>query len=241
MKTIKVWYLYHSSFALKIDKNFIIFDYFEDKPFNNKQGLIAGVIDPREIRDLKVYVFSSHHHSDHFNPIIFKWRKDIKDITYILSSDIETERNSNINFMSPHEELRIDNLHIRTLKSNDEGVAFHIKIDNTNIYFAGDLNWWKWDGEPQDWIDGIEKIYFNEMKLLKSLPVDIAFLPIDPRLEDNYALNLDYFTKEVHHESIIFPMHFSDQWIVNDWLKRDGYMKNFKIKIIHHRGECFKL
>lgn len=240
MKAVKVWYLYHSSFALQIEDHFLIFDYFNDKSDSNKHSLSSGVIDPNEIKDFKVYVFSSHHHQDHYNSLIFKWRQTIKDITYILSSDIHSKETLNTYYLEPHIDEQIDELRIKTFKSNDEGVAFHISLKGLNLFFSGDLNWWKWEGEDKEWIEGIEKIYFDEMYKLKPLAVDIAFIPVDPRLEKNYALSLDYYSKEIHPESIVFPMHFSDQYEYEYWLKRDGYDKNNNLKNIKHRGEMFK-
>ena len=240
MKDVKVWYLYHSSFALQIEDHFLIFDYFNDTPDSNTRSLASGVIEPNEIKNYKVYVFSSHHHQDHYNPLIFKWRETIKDITYILSSDIYSKETLNTYFLEPHVDAQIDELKIKTFKSNDEGVAFHINLKGLNIFFSGDLNWWKWDGEDQEWIDGIEKIYFDEMDKLKPLPVDIAFIPVDPRLDENYALSLDYYSKEIHPESIVFPMHFSEKYKYASWLKRDGYDGNNFIKIIRQRGKSFK-
>ncbi len=241
MTSVKIWYLYHSSFALQIEDVFLIFDYFNDSPVSNKRSIYNGVINPVEIKDLKVFVFSSHRHHDHFNPLIFKWRETIKNITYIFSSDIKTNTSSDVHFLEPNVDKQIDELRVRTFQSNDEGIAFHISLKNNNVFFAGDLNWWKWEDEDQEWIDGIEEIYFKEMDKLKAIPVDIAFLPVDPRLEKNYALNLDYFSKKIHPESIIFPMHFADKWQYEQWLTRDGYDQNPKIKLIHHRGEKFEI
>lgn len=239
MSAIKVWYLYNSSFAIDIEEYFLIFDYFNDVPSPNKHGLQAGVIDPNEITDKKVFVFVSHRHADHYNPLILNWREQIKDIAYILSSDIKANKHIDTHFLKAHEEIQLDKLKIKSFLSNDEGLAFHINLKDINLFFSGDLNWWKWDGEPQEWIDGIEKIYFDEMEKLKSLPVDIAFIPVDPRLEENYVLALEYFTNIIHPKSIIFPMHFSDQFIYLDYLKRDGYTNNKNIKLISHRGEVF--
>ena len=39
---------------------------------------------------------------------------------------------------------------IRTLRSTDEGVAFVVHYAGKTIYHAGDLNWWHWEGEPDE-------------------------------------------------------------------------------------------
>ena len=59
-------------------------------------------------------------------------------------------------------------------------------------------------------------------KEVDSLPkeVDIAFIPVDPRLEQAYSLGLTYFMSRVTAR-LIFPMHFADEYTVFSWLKRD--------------------
>ena len=44
----------------------------------------------------------------------------------------------------------IGSVQVETLKSNDEGVAFLVTAEGRTIYHAGDLNWWYWNGEPED-------------------------------------------------------------------------------------------
>lgn len=239
MKPVKVWFLHHSSFAVQIEKCFLIFDYYNNQPLPGLSGLVGGVVDPVALKGMDVYVFSSHRHHDHYDPLVLKWREQIPGITYIFSSDVPAKIASDIHFLHPNMDTRIKDLHIRTLRSNDEGIAFHVEVEGVNLFHSGDLNWWRWEGESDEWIAGMEKTYFDEMAQLKHLPVDIAFIPVDPRLEKNYALSVDYYAKKIHPESIIFPMHFNESWHYGDWLQRDGYVEEMQVQIIHNRGEMF--
>ena len=58
----KVWYLYHSGFAVKTAAHFLIFDYWQQRP--RGKGLESGVIDPAALTDDNVIVFASHAHGD---------------------------------------------------------------------------------------------------------------------------------------------------------------------------------
>ena len=35
-----------------------------------------------------VYVFVSHVHPDHLDPVVYEWREELPDINYIVSSDL---------------------------------------------------------------------------------------------------------------------------------------------------------
>ena len=53
-------------------------------------------------------------------------------------------------------------LSVRTLYSNDLGVAFLIQDGGASLYFAGDLNNWWWDGDAAD--RALETSYRHELK-----------------------------------------------------------------------------
>ena len=46
-------------------------------------------------------------------------------------------------------------------------------------------------------------------KLKKEEPIDIAFFPVDPRLEEFYYIGGEYFAKNIQ-PVLIIPMHFGD-------------------------------
>jgi len=83
-----VWYLGHCGFAVRTARHLLIFDYQErrDGPQPRTRGgaigLDTGWVDPAAIARDKVRVFVSHSHEDHFDPVIFGWRKAVPDIAY---------------------------------------------------------------------------------------------------------------------------------------------------------------
>jgi L-ascorbate metabolism protein UlaG (beta-lactamase superfamily) len=223
-------YIHHSGFSVETDENQFIFDYY--------QGDIS-------LKDKNIYVFSSHIHSDHFNPRIFEWQKERPDIQYILSSDIEGDHNipqnrDNITFISPYEEIRLHNLNIKAYNSTDEGVSFLVKCDGRHIFHAGDLNWWYWSGETQTEIEKAEKMFKDEIQRIRGEHIDIAFFPVDPRLEQYTSVGAEYFIQEIKPQ-ILVPMHFWDDFTTSE--KFAEKMKDAPTRIfeIAHKGQTFLL
>ena len=70
--------------------------------------------------------------------------------------------------MKPHQKLTVDDLEIETLASNDQGVAFVVKVaGKRTVFHAGDLNWWHWNGESEEFNNDIADSYRQEIDLLK--------------------------------------------------------------------------
>ena len=109
--------------------------------------------------------------------------------------------------VDPNEEKEIFGMKVRTLRSNDQGVAYLVRSGNRTIYHAGDLNWWHWEEESEVFNKMIRRTYQAEINKLQGEKIDIAFVPVDPRLGEQYCWGLDCFMKrtDVKH---VFPMHF---------------------------------
>ncbi|HBV88291.1 MAG TPA: hypothetical protein DEF42_16970 [Desulfosporosinus sp.] len=140
---IRIKYLYHSGFLVETDKNLLIFDYY--------QGHVDGLV--KECAK-NIFVFSSHSHPDHFNPVILEWQKDKPNIQYILSYEIKVPQAlKNINHLFPDEKLEIGDLKIKVYDSTDIGVSFLVQVEGIRLFHAGDLNWWYWSaiGSLDSW------------------------------------------------------------------------------------------
>ena len=59
--------------------------------------------------------------------------------------------------------------------------------------------------------------YQREIDKLKDIVIDIAFVPLDPRQENQYAWGMDYFMKHTHTK-YVFPMHMWGDYEVYDRL-----------------------
>lgn len=200
---MKITYIHHSAFFVETETASLLFDYFE--------GALPAIP-----ADKPLYVFSSHRHGDHFSEKIFELAKTNEKITFILSSDIWEKRvpadlRDRAVFLGPDEVWNDGVLNVETYKSTDEGVAFWCKADGKEIYHAGDLNHWYWEGEDEQWNADMTKAYRAEIEKMRGRKADVAFLPLDLRLEQWFYLGIDDFMKVVDVD-VIFPMHLWERF-----------------------------
>ena len=144
--------------------------------------------------------------------------------------------------VAPGQDYQWRGMTIHTLRSTDLGVAFLINVDGMTIYHAGDLNWWHWIGEPDEDNRRMEKNFLQEIGSLPQKEIDLAFIPTDPRQEQNYLLGLQAFMERVSARYIV-PMHFGPRTEVFQWLRQDPRTKEYRARIIElsKRGQCAQL
>jgi L-ascorbate metabolism protein UlaG (beta-lactamase superfamily) len=208
----KIYYIYHSGFAIKTENHFLIFDYYKEPMQNDLTHKPLGLLSPENIKQMKnVFVFASHSHEDHFNSSILEWENYNSDIKYIFSSDITINKSkSSYSFIEEGQERTFDGLCVKAYGSTDIGISFLVKVDGVTIFHAGDLNWWKWKEdslEEQSLAECSFKAHIDKLSEEKS--IDIAFFPVDPRLQEFYYLGGEYFAKEIQPKLLI-PMHFGE-------------------------------
>ncbi|MCX5780700.1 MAG: MBL fold metallo-hydrolase, partial [Firmicutes bacterium] len=74
---------------------------------------------------------------------------------------------------------------------------------------AGDLNWWHWAEDVPEEIFKAEQTFKAEMAKIKGASVDIAFFPVDPRLDADYYRGAELFIQTIQPRYLV-PMHFWD-------------------------------
>lgn len=230
-----VTYLHHSGVLIETENFCLLFDYYNEK---NQNELFL----PEQHKTKKLYIFVSHSHPDHFDNTILKWRDSTPNIHYILSDDITLPSDfpkQLVTYVTAHKEYSIGDIKISTLLSNDEGVAFVVDADGMRFFHAGDLNWWHWNGESEQFNYDIAKSYQSEILRICGTPIHTAFIPVDPRLEENYSLALDYLMRTVD-VSHVFPIHFWGQFSVCTQLKNDPCTSNYRQKIVEINSDCEK-
>jgi len=216
---MKITYLKHSGYVVEDAGRAMVFDYYE----GNLPDFLEAV---------KLYVFVSHVHYDHFNPQIFQWKDQYPDIQYILSNDIEEKGfKESCTFVGPGQEVVLDGIKIRTLRSTDEGVAFLVQAGERRIYHAGDLNWWHCEEESRVYNEMMRRRFLHEMEKLEGESVDVAFLPLDPRQEEQYAWGFDYFMRHTR-TGCAFPMHFWEEYEVYDRLIEDTRSEPYRQRVM---------
>lgn len=204
-----ITYIFHSCFAIELDNDTLIFDYYKDD-FN----ILAPIMD----RSKNIYILSSHAHIDHFNAEIFQWSNRYDNIHYVLSNDIHRKIKKlllpkKVHFIKEGEHINCNNIEISAFGSTDVGVSFMVKIAGKNIFHAGDLNNWHWRDESTDEeILVAEKAFVSKLKAIKACftEIDLAMFPVDSRLGSDYAKGAYQFVHDFKVKYFI-PMHFWDE------------------------------
>lgn len=255
---VKIHYIYHSGFAVETSNHLLIFDYYKEPNYNGSDQLILENLIKNNVN---VLVFSSHSHDDHFNPVILEWTKINPSIKYILSSDITPKAwEDNYYKLFQYEELflktdligsktpivenhtskeineSIKDIYIKAYGSTDIGISFLVKVDDIDIFHAGDLNWWHWKEDSDEERNIAEQNFKMEISKIKGEHIDIAFFPVDPRLEEFYSIGAEYFIKELHPDTLI-PMHFGDSpYITKQFAQKEVDLPT-KIVVITNPGD----
>lgn len=239
---LSVTYLHHSGFLVETDFHILLFDYFRDNaPGNGTLG--DGVFHPEAYTGKRLAVFISHHHADHFDPVVFEWAENRPDILYFVGKDVRRiPENTHVFRMRGGDVKAEGGIEVMALRSTDDGVAFVVQVDGVSLYHAGDLNDWRWDGESAVDNTRMTTAYLKEMEKLKGMRFDAAFVPVDPRQGADMKEGLRGFlaAAETAH---IFPMHFWGDFSVcsavagDPALRRDG----MTIHQIAGKGDEFKL
>jgi ankyrin repeat protein/L-ascorbate metabolism protein UlaG (beta-lactamase superfamily) len=210
-----MWYLGHCGWALKTKEHFLVFDYWNGAGAPPETPCITnGRIDPSEISDENVYVFVTHEHADHYDPVINEWGRALDNVTYVYGFRPELTQlyresgydGPEYEYVGPREYRELGDLTIRTIEANDSGVGFLIEVDGLKLYHAGDHAGW-----ADDERDG----FFAEINYLEPYAedLDIAFINVtgchahDPErlLEGNvYAL-------ETLGPNVLIPTHAIDR------------------------------
>ena len=227
---MQVIFLHHSCFLVEVDDKVLVFDYFDGNRVNGFR--FTGKM-PTYAPETPIYMFASHSHRDHFDMDILRWSGQYPNIRYILSKDIrisphflgkhgiDPKVRERVTFVNAGKKYKVDDLTITTFASTDAGVAFYVELNGVSLFHAGDLNDWKMEGVG-DLINGKqERAYRHEIRKLSNYPINLAFVPMDPRLNEYQFLGFDFFLKNTEAE-FVFPMHM--------WQDYSG-IKEYKKKI----------
>ena len=205
---MQITYIGHSGFLVETGFAALLFDWWKGE----LPALPPGV---------PLYVFASHVHPDHFDPKIFALNDGNRDVSFLLGKGVSLDpRHLQRWGVSPEtvekarvrqggQTLSLPQAEIETLSSTDEGVAFLVTLpDGRTVFHAGDLNWWHWEGEDRAWNRNMEVNFKKYTEPLRGRKIDLAMLPLDPRLGEAGFWGPAYFleTADIRH---FLPMH---QW-----------------------------
>lgn len=204
---MRVTFLDHSGFLVESDSAALLFDWWKGE----LPAIAPGV---------PLYVFASHAHPDHFDPRIFALDGGGRDVRFLLGHDIRLSPRNRARWgLSPAaaeacrtlrggETLALPGALVEALPSTDQGEAFLVTLDGRTVFHAGDLNWWHWEGEDRAWNRNMEVNFKRFAEPLRGRRIDLAMLPLDPRLGEDGFRGPAYFL-ELADIRRFLPMH---QW-----------------------------
>lgn len=231
---MKVTYIGHSGFAVELAHMILLFDYYTGKL-------------PDWPQEKALAVFASHSHPDHFNRRILKLAGERRQIHYFFGNDIRLgEKWMKENGIPAAVKKSVTKLaggresvweegsfrvKVCALKSTDSGVAFLVEAEGKRIYYAGDLNWWHWAGEPEAENQEMGRAYKKEIDSIAGQHFDLAFVPLDPRLEESYSWGMDYFLEKTD-SPVVFPMHMWGKYETAARYKESGPGRRYAARIM---------
>jgi len=207
-KQLKIIYHYHSGFSVQVGGTLLVFDYWEgeDRKLPN-----VGRIDDKLLSAFEqVYVFISHAHPDHLDPIVFMWENKGIPVSYIVASDVPVgTRGKRI---APGQEKTLsEHVSVKAFQSTDLGVAFLVTAYGLTIFHAGDLNLWHWRQESTlREIEAAEAAFYEATEPIKKEKIDVAMFPVDPRQGMMYDAGANHFILTMKPR-VFIPMHWQER------------------------------
>ncbi len=201
---MEIFYLLNSGFMIKDGKTLMLFDDYDDPAHIADRAVNAGDFE-------HLYIFVSHAHFDHFGTHIRAYAKQTS--RYIFSSDIRRTKRvkifpaNDITFMKKYSEWQGEGIKVWTYDSTDIGVSFLVETSSGGrIFHAGDFNWWNWEGDNVENQLLAQKIFLKQLKRMYKLDVDVAFFPVDGRLENTQEMGVTEFIKRTDVKTLV-AMH----------------------------------
>lgn len=226
---MKVTYLDHSGFCVELEHTVLIFDFVE------------GILPDFDMKKA-IYFFVSHRHQDHYHKQFGKLLRNYPNANAVLSNDIRNVHLTRATYLGPGEACFLDDIHITTFRSTDEGVAFLVKAEQRTIYHAGDLHWWCWEDDTPQEAKIMKEAYLTEIEKLRNVPIDLAFLVLDPRLGSEYWMGFDAFMR-INQAACAIPMHCWGDYEIMDRMKKHHGSESYRDRILvySHRGETIQI
>ncbi len=214
----------HSGFSVESETHMLIFDYSE------------GTLPPLAMKK-KLYVFISHIHEDHYNPQVFSLCREHPNVRFVVSSDIpdsEVKSHGVEDYIRAEPGMDIkpeSRFRLKVLPSTDCGVAYLAGCMGRNIFHAGDLNLWLWEGMNEYEVYEMTRRFREYTRGLKNFRIDTAFLPLDTRQGMYSFLGLDYYMRHFNIKRAI-PMHFFGSSKIVEDLIYDKISRDYRSKIV---------
>ena len=194
-----VHYLGGNSWAVRVGRRLLVFDYVQvtgpaSRDGGAGRGLAHGSIGPADLDSLDVFVFVTHQHADHYDSVIYGWRRDARSIHYLFGWRAGADPSHHY-LVGPRAGVDLGDVRVRTVNSSQDGVpevAYLVRVDGWTIYHNGDYR-----GEIRE-----------DFAYLRGVAdrVDIAFLVSGWPRQDHPLFHLAGLFVEVFRPSEVFLM-----------------------------------
>ena len=119
-QNLLITHYYHSGFSVAGGRTLLVFDYWL-----GERGEVTPdkQLTPKRLKRYdNVFVFISHEHIDHLDPVVFTWNEN-GNVSYIVSSDMPVGTRGKR--MAPGDTLKLsDEVTVTAFESTDLGVSF---------------------------------------------------------------------------------------------------------------------
>ena len=234
---LDITYYMHSGFSCAMEETLLIFDYWLGEHQELQENKRIHAEDLKKYRN--VYVFISHSHPDHYDPVVYSWA-DQANVQYIISYELPEDCKGTR--MRPGEEIRLnEQLQVTAYESTDLGVAFLVDLQGIRLFHAGDLNFWHWREESTaQEIEEAEEEFKTICETIVGQNIDVAFFPVDPRQGRLFDAGANYFAMTIKPRLMI-PMHF---WNRNELIieyARRNRSRETEIMVMTMQGEKMRI
>lgn len=215
-----VSYLGHAGWVVRLGDALLVFDYqevlgMEDVTADTPRNLESGFINPEEISDLDVFVFVTHAHGDHYDPVIFEWQGEIESLTYFIGWDEQPESHCERFILAdadchsmggPRARAEVHGIQVYTIDSDHNDipeVAYLVRYGDWIVYHNGDY--------MADHVD--------DYAYLKTVSdhIDLAFVSGLPGKEWPHLSRAVHLAREFD-VPVLFPMHFRDNAMCEEFV-----------------------
>lgn len=220
---MKITYCGHSGFAVRTEKNLLIFDYLGE-------GLDVPA------RGDNAIAFVSHAHGDHYHPAVVDWMKEGR-AALVTGHDVDAGGRK----MFPGERAIVNGVKIEAFGSTDEGVSFLIEADGQFIFHAGDFNLWHWKNESDEaYVREATEAFEQVLGTLRGRRIDLAFFPVDPRMGEGHEEGAMRFIEAMKPKRFI-PMHFWGQPEAAVAMKQKKLPNGVEVVVMTREGETITI
>ncbi|HPJ02127.1 MAG TPA: hypothetical protein PKU80_04750 [Candidatus Limiplasma sp.] len=233
-KQLKVTYHHNSGFSVQVGSTLLVFDYWEGE---RRQLSSVGQLNTKILSVFEeVYVFVSHVHADHLDPVIYEWREELPNINYVVSSDLPIGKRGKR--IAPLETLELTkDISVSAFDSTDLGVSFLVTAYGMRIFHAGDLNLWHWRQESTlREIEAAEEAFYKACDPIPVDGIDLAMFPVDPRQGMMYDAGANHFILS-KKPRLFVPMHWQERPEVAVDFARRASTQHTDVIAITHPGE----